>query len=727
MHVDVFILVVTCLVNLVLGLIVLLRDPKRLYAGSFATMSLFICMWIVANFITNHYIDNLTITNVANNITYVAGFMSVATGLLFSYTFPYSRKVSRTEIGIVSALTFVTVALSLFTTLISGTVILDENNQLAYPTGDFLWFYVVSFLIILTLMTRNLLSVPKEQGQKKRQQARYIFFALVIGAFAALLLNVIIPILTASWEASRYGPLAMIVLVGTIAYTIIKHGLFDIRLAVMRGVAYFFSLLTLAGLYYVLAFTISELVLHNNSVVLVSQNPVSILLALVLAFIFQPVKNFFDRLTNKIFFRNEYNTDDFFADLSKKLSATTDLKTVLQRAAHAIGETLKTEYTYFYVRYGGDKHMVAGMDAHDKLGAKELSELEDLLPVRPDILMTDLLEEKTPLHTFLIKHKIAVVLPLRQNGVSLGYLFLGDRKSRSYVKRDIRALETISDELVIAIQNALSLQEVQEINETLQQRIREATKELRATNAQLQRLDEAKDEFISMASHQLRTPLTSVKGYISMVLEGDAGKVTATQGQLLEEAFASSERMVHLINDFLNVSRLQTGKFMLEERTLDLSKLVRGEVASLESTVKAHGLKLKYRAPSHFPLLDIDEAKIRQVVMNFIDNAIYYSHEGTAITVDLSIEDAQAVLRVVDTGIGVPKSEQAHLFTKFYRATNARKQRPDGTGVGLFLAKKVIDAHGGTILFESTEGKGSTFGFRLPIKKLAPKNASRTK
>jgi signal transduction histidine kinase len=727
MHVDLFILLITCFINLLLGLIVLFRDAKRLYAGSFATMNLFICVWIIANFITNHYIDDLAITNIANKFTYVAGFASVVAGLVFSYNFPYSRKVSRTEVGAVGAITTITILLSLFTNVISGEVILDQQNQLSYPTGDFLWFFIVCFFVILALMARNLLSVPKVQGEKKRQQARYIFLALVISAFMALSFNVIIPVFTASWEASRFGPLTMILLVGTIAYTIIKHGLFDIRVAVVRGVAYFLSLLTLAGLYYVLAYAISEIIFHNNSVVLVSQNPVSILLALVLAFTFQPVKNFFDRLTSRIFFRNEYNTDDFFAELSRELSAATDLKTVLQRAARKIGNTLKAEYAYFFVRYGEGKHITAGMEYHLRFNADEIDELEHLLPVRPTIVVTDILEEKDPLYAFLTKNKIAIVLPLIQADILLGYLFLGYQKGRSYVKRDVRALETISDELVIAIQNAFSIQEVKEINETLQQRIREATKELRKTNSQLQRLDEAKDEFISMASHQLRTPLTSVKGYISMVLEGDAGKVAETQRQLLEEAFASSERMVHLINDFLNVSRLQTGKFMLEDRMSDLPKIVLQEVDSLKQTVRAHALTLKYKKPSYFPMLRLDEAKIRQVIMNFIDNAIYYSHEGSTITVELAVEEGQAVLRVKDTGIGVPEPEQQHLFSKFFRATNARKQRPDGTGVGLFLAKKVIDAHGGTILFESAEGKGSTFGFRLPIKKLSSKDADGAK
>lgn len=118
-------------------------------------------------------------------------------------------------------------------------------------------------------------------------------------------------------------------------------------------------------------------------------------------------------------------------------------------------------------------------------------------------------------------------------------------------------------------------------------------------------------------------------------------------------------------------------------------------------------------------MLYLDEGKIRQVVMNFIDNAIYYSPEHSTIAVNLTIEDGNAVFTVEDSGIGVPKDQQAHLFTKFFRADNARRQRPDGTGVGLFLAKKIIVSHGGSIVFESVEGEGSTFGFRLPIKKLS--------
>jgi signal transduction histidine kinase len=265
--------------------------------------------------------------------------------------------------------------------------------------------------------------------------------------------------------------------------------------------------------------------------------------------------------------------------------------------------------------------------------------------------------------------------------------------------------------MVIAIQNALHFEEIQKFNITLQEKVNEATYQLRRTNAKLKALDETKDDFISMASHQLRTPLTSVKGYISMVLEGDAGKLNSMQRKMLDQAFVSSQRMVFLIADLLNVSRLKTGKFVIEPSPVNLAKTIADEVDQLKETAKNRSLELIYDRPDDFPTLMIDETKIRQVIMNFIDNAIYYTPAGGKIHVELKESSSTIEFRVEDTGIGVPKREQPHLFTKFYRAGNARQARPDGTGLGLFMAKKVIVAQGGAVIFESQEDKGSTFGF----------------
>jgi signal transduction histidine kinase len=201
-----------------------------------------------------------------------------------------------------------------------------------------------------------------------------------------------------------------------------------------------------------------------------------------------------------------------------------------------------------------------------------------------------------------------------------------------------------------------------------------------------------------------------------MVLEGDVGAVKKDQRKMIQQAFDSAEQMVFLIADLLNVSRLQSGKFVIENKPTDLAKLVTSEVDRLEETAKNHGVKLTCRISDGFPTLNIDENKIRQVVMNFIDNAIYYTPSGGSIDVKLEAGSHDITYTVADTGLGVPAAVQHKLFSKFYRADNARKMRPDGTGLGLFMAKKVIVAQGGSIIFKSTEGKGSTFGFSFPRK-----------
>ena len=158
---------------------------------------------------------------------------------------------------------------------------------------------------------------------------------------------------------------------------------------------------------------------------------------------------------------------------------------------------------------------------------------------------------------------IGKVLELRTPAQRIGYFIIGsEADGRLYRHDDERAMGVIADELSVALQNIFRLEEIRAFARTLEREVNDATKELRESNNKLLELDATKDEFVSMASHQLRTPLTSVKGYLSMVLEGDAGDLAPAQRELLKEAYTSSERMVHLIGDFLNMSRLQTGRFV---------------------------------------------------------------------------------------------------------------------------------------------------------------------
>lgn len=417
--------------------------------------------------------------------------------------------------------------------------------------------------------------------------------------------------------------------------------------------------------------------------------------------------------------------DTFYGSLNRILSSTAELRWLLERVSLLIAQTIKAKEVFIF-SYSDEGHFIsAGTESHPRVALKDALLLNrEVYLTHSTLFVTRRLKASDPVRRMLVGYNLALALPLVRDKVIVGYVFVSERSGRPYRLHDTKLLLSLSDELTIAVQNALSVDEVKKLNSTLEQRISLATKELRTSNAQLQKLDEAKDEFISMASHQLRTPLTSIKGYLSMLLEGDVGKVTPEQKHMLNEAFVSSERMVRLIGDFLNVSRLQTGKFVIDKHPVDLALLVQREIDGLVANAAARGMKFVYKKPKNIPIIELDENKIQQVIMNFADNAIYYSKEKDTITVRLKKVPGFVEFTVQDKGIGVPMAEQADLFNKFFRATNARKARPDGTGVGLFLAKKVIHDHGGTIIFSSVEGKGSTFGFKLPIT-LARRNTNK--
>ncbi len=409
----------------------------------------------------------------------------------------------------------------------------------------------------------------------------------------------------------------------------------------------------------------------------------------------------------------------FFSELNHALSSTNDLHELLIQTLNVIVRKTAAKDASFVIYTEDEQAEQVGLGKYSKVSYRDARLFEELLDTNifEPVIKGSLKGDKEHLRRMMVSHRIEVIFPLVRQGSVVGLLLLGEHSLTGYSIRDIRKIQSLHDELVIAVQNALSVEQIKELNSHLEQRVDAATKELRRSNAQLQKLDEAKDEFISMASHQLRTPLTSIKGYISMLMEGDVGKVTPEQKHVLNEAFVSSERMVRLISDFLNVSRLQTGKFVIDKHPVDLARLVQREIDGLDANATARGMKFVYKAPKNIPELQLDENKIQQVVMNFSDNAIYYSKENSKIAVSLKKAGDWIEFSVKDAGIGVPKDEQAHLFTKFFRATNAKRARPDGTGVGLFLAKKVIDDHDGQLIFESKEGKGSTFGFRLPLPK----------
>ncbi|MDP2820581.1 MAG: HAMP domain-containing sensor histidine kinase, partial [bacterium] len=239
---------------------------------------------------------------------------------------------------------------------------------------------------------------------------------------------------------------------------------------------------------------------------------------------------------------------------------------------------------------------------------------------------------------------------------------------------------------------------------------------LEIANERLKELDKSKSEFLDIASHQLRTPLTVIKGYISMILEGDFGKVSANIKEKLKNVFESNERLTKLVNNLLNVSRIEAGRIDMNFEKIDLVSLLSNIAEELSIHMKNKNQKITIKPLNPILPITLDSSKIRQVFINLIDNAIKYTPKNGQI--EIILENKPPVLRVSikDSGVGMDKDEISELFQIFARGKSSPKLFSDGVGVGLFVAKKFVEIHKGKIWAESEGlGKGSSFIVELPI------------
>jgi len=258
---------------------------------------------------------------------------------------------------------------------------------------------------------------------------------------------------------------------------------------------------------------------------------------------------------------------------------------------------------------------------------------------------------------------------------------------------------------------------LEELTEKLEQKVEEQTKEIRKAYEELKVLDKAKSEFISMASHQLRTPLSAIKGYISMLVEGSYGQVSEKAREKLKNVFQSNERLIKIVNSLLDISKIELGKMELKKVPTQLEDLIQSSFEELKIEVEKKKLKFIFKKPkTPLPKIEIDSLKIRQVILNLIDNAIRYTQKGE-IEITAEKTDSAIQISVRDTGEGLTKEEQRDIFEGFTRGSAGIAYFIEGAGLGLYVAKKFLELHQGKIWVESQgKGKGSTFYAGLPIK-----------
>jgi signal transduction histidine kinase len=234
-------------------------------------------------------------------------------------------------------------------------------------------------------------------------------------------------------------------------------------------------------------------------------------------------------------------------------------------------------------------------------------------------------------------------------------------------------------------------------------------------NSKPEHLGTLQSDFITLASHQLRTPLSGIRWILELLMQPRTGALNKKQKEYIEKVYASNERMIALVNDLLEVTRLDQGNAKIYLQDTDLVEVIRGLIKEKEQVVKSKRLKITLTTEEEpFPLVKTDTNRIKQAVGNILSNAISYTPNGGSINIDIKSLDHHVQCMVADTGVGIPKDQQKNVFSKFFRGTNVLKFETVGTGLGLYITRAFIEGSGGKIWIESEENKGTKIYFTLP-------------
>lgn len=717
-----FTVVLASIAQAIVSLFVYLREKAHLTNKLFLFIGTAMVGWSFADYLSIIYINSSYVIYFVRIVLFFVVIQNTCF-YIFGRSFPdtkwrHSKRWLTVYIAYSALAAIATISPFVFTSfkIVQHTVVTTP--------GPAILIFVSHALISIIFGFRGLIKRIHNSMGKQKAQVQLLLFASILNWILVPITNFAVTQALKTALFVTYSPFYTLAFAVLIAYAIVAQKLFDIRAAVTRSVGYVLFLGLSAAIYGIVLFGIINILPPSTNQNL--REIVAIVLLPVFILSFQNLKKYTDRLTNKLFYRESYEIQEVLDELGDVVVDEIDLHKITSGTKRILSSAVKPNFIEFILFRDNKPYLEPHNHWKSNINSEKIT--NKLKQSHKELLVVDELPESNDTKHLLKEYGIALSLRLKTRDQIVGYILFGNKNSGdSYYSKDRDLLEIVANELSITIQNALRFEEIQKFNLTLQYKIEDATQKLRKANLRLKKLDEIKDDFISISSHQLRTPLTSIKGYLTMVLEGDAGKVNKDQNKFLNEALISSKRMTSTVTDLLNISRLDSGKFTIDPRPTDLVEIVKEIIQEVAGMASYKNIQLVFKEPKSFPHINVDTDKITQVVMNFIDNAIHYTNENGKIEIKLEETDDTLEFTVTDNGIGVPAEAQKHLFTKFYRAENAQSARPDGTGIGLYLAKQVISAQSGDIIFYSEENKGSTFGFSFPKAKILVKDNDREK
>ena len=310
--------------------------------------------------------------------------------------------------------------------------------------------------------------------------------------------------------------------------------------------------------------------------------------------------------------------------------------------------------------------------------------------------------------------KSSATIPIIVQDKIIGVLDLESMNYDNY-KRFQKSLNILINQIGISLENAMLYQEINNFNEKLQDEIEIATQKLREQNIELKKVDKMKSEFVSNVSHELRTPLTSILGYAKILINERQGELAPEQKDSLKIIIEESDRLSRLINDVLDLAKLETGEISYKVETVDIVDIATRTLNTVMMIAQEKNIKLKFTLGKNVPVISSNRDLLKQVFLNLLNNAIKFTAVNGKVEVKIKKKKNFVELRVKDNGCGIPEDAIPRLFDKFYQVDASMTRKHGGTGLGLPIVKHIIDLHKGTIEVKSIINKGSEFIIELPI------------